>query len=193
MLTYVLQWRPSWISDPHTKDKFGKGHSNGHLLQFGFSQLISFREENLWNFSQSEDTIGPGSRLEYRTGTKNRNFLEDHRMNTPAKFGSNWPCGFGEEAWNVKSLQTTDDGRQVMAIVPMDLCSTWTKKVIMFSQRLVNKKQLFWNGVLNTNQLINEMSCVNIKQTGCRWWLGWRHRLKYDHIKYNRQRNKMSR
>jgi hypothetical protein len=26
----------------------------------------------------------------------------------PAKFGSNRPSGFGEEAWNVKSLQTTD-------------------------------------------------------------------------------------
>jgi hypothetical protein len=38
----------------------------------------------------------------------------------PAKFGSNRPSGFGEEAWNVKSLQTTDNGRQVMAIVHLD-------------------------------------------------------------------------
>jgi hypothetical protein len=38
-------------------------------------------------------------------------------MNIPAKFGSNRPSGFGEEAWNVKSL---DDGRQVMAIVHLD-------------------------------------------------------------------------
>jgi hypothetical protein len=30
---------------------------------------------------------------------------------TVTKFGSNRPSGFGEEAWNVKSLQTTDDGR----------------------------------------------------------------------------------
>jgi hypothetical protein len=44
-----------------------------------------------------------------------------HPRNIPAKFGSNWPSGFGEEALNVKSLQTTDDGRQMMAIVPMDL------------------------------------------------------------------------
>jgi len=28
----------------------------------------------------------------------------------------------------VKSLQTTDDGRQVMAIVHLDLWSRWTKK-----------------------------------------------------------------
>jgi hypothetical protein len=28
----------------------------------------------------------------------------------------------------VKSLQTTDDGCQVMAIVPMDLWSRWTNK-----------------------------------------------------------------
>ena len=51
-------------------------------LQFGFSQFISFREED----------------LEYPTGTKNRYFVEDHPRNIPAKFGSNWPSGFGEEA-----------------------------------------------------------------------------------------------
>ena len=104
-------------------------------LQFGFSQFISFGEEDLWNFSQSEHIIGPGSHIEYPTGTKNSNFVEDHPRNIPAKFGSNRPSGFGEEAWNVKSLQTTDDrrqttddGRQVMAIVHMDLWSRWTKK-----------------------------------------------------------------
>jgi hypothetical protein len=32
------------------------------------------------------------------TGTKNRNFVEDHPRNIPARFGSNWPSGFGEEA-----------------------------------------------------------------------------------------------
>jgi hypothetical protein len=79
-------------------------------LQFGFSQFISFREEDLWNFSQSEYIIGPGSHVEYPTRTKN--FVEDHPKNIPAKFGSNWPSGFGEEASNVKSLQTTDDRQQ---------------------------------------------------------------------------------
>ena len=97
-------------------------------LQFGFSQFISFREENLWNFSQSEHIIGPGSHVEYPTGTKNRNIVEDHPRNIPAKCGSNWHSGFGEESWNVKSLLTTDDERQVMAIFPMDLWSRWTKK-----------------------------------------------------------------
>ena len=99
-------------------------------LQFGFSQFISFREEDLWNFSQSEHIIGPGSHIEYPTGTKNSNFVEDHPRNIPAKFGSNRPSGFREEAWNVKSLQTTDDGRQVMAIVHLDLWSRWTKNPI---------------------------------------------------------------
>jgi hypothetical protein len=99
-------------------------------LQFGFSQLISFREEDLWNFSQSEHIISPGSYVEYLTGTKNSNFVEDHPRNIPAKFGSNWPSGFGEEAWNVKSLQTTD----VMSIV----WSRWTKKSV-----LDNKCQYF--------------------------------------------------
>ena len=97
-------------------------------VQFGFSQFISFGEEDLWNFSQSENIIGPGSHIEYPTGTKNSNFVEDLPRNIPAKFGSNRPSGFGEEAWNVKSLQTTDDGRQVMAIVHMDLWSRWTNK-----------------------------------------------------------------
>jgi hypothetical protein len=90
------------------------------LLQCGFSQFISFREEDLWNFSQSEHIIGPDNHVEYPTGTKNRNFVEDHPRNIPTKFGSNWPSGFEEEAWNVKSLQTTDNGRQVMVIVHLD-------------------------------------------------------------------------
>ena len=81
-------------------------------LQFGFSQFISFRDEDLWNFSQSEHIIGPGSHIEYPTGTKNSNFVEDHPRNIPATFGSNRPSGFGEEAWNVKSLQTTDNRQQ---------------------------------------------------------------------------------
>jgi hypothetical protein len=42
--------------------------------------------------------IGPGSHIEYPTGTKNSNFVEDHPRNSPAKFGSNRPSGFGEEA-----------------------------------------------------------------------------------------------
>jgi hypothetical protein len=50
-------------------------------LQFGFSQFISFREEDLLNFSQSEHIIGLGSHVEYPTGTKNRNFVEDHPRN----------------------------------------------------------------------------------------------------------------
>ena len=82
------------------------------LLQFGFSRFISFREEDLWNFSQSEHIIGPGSHIEYPTGTKNSIFVEDHPRSIPAKFGSNRPSGFGEEAWNVKSLQTTDSRRR---------------------------------------------------------------------------------
>jgi hypothetical protein len=33
--------------------------------------------------------IGPGSHIEYPTGTKNSNFVEDHPRNIPVKFGSN--------------------------------------------------------------------------------------------------------
>jgi hypothetical protein len=38
------------------------------------------------------------SHVEYPTGTKNSNVVEDHQRNIPAKFGSNWPSGFGVEA-----------------------------------------------------------------------------------------------
>ena len=104
-------------------------------LQFGFSQFISFREEDLWNFSQSEHIIGPGSNVEYPTGTKNSNFVEDHPRNIPAKFGSNWHSGFRRRSLKCEKFtddrqRTTDDGRQVMAIIHMDLWSRWTKKVL---------------------------------------------------------------
>jgi hypothetical protein len=36
--------------------------------------------------------------VEYPTGTKNSNLVEDHPRNIPAKLGSNWPTGFEEEA-----------------------------------------------------------------------------------------------
>jgi hypothetical protein len=42
--------------------------------------------------------------IEYPTGTKNSNFVEDHPRNIPAKFGSNRPSGFGKEAWNSEPL-----------------------------------------------------------------------------------------
>jgi len=98
-------------------------------LQFGFSQFISFREEDLWNFSKSEHIIGPGSHVEYPTGTKNTNVVEDHPRNIPAKFGSN--CE-----------KFTDDGCQVMTIVPMDLWSRWTKKTWGQSMNIPTKFSL---------------------------------------------------
>jgi hypothetical protein len=36
--------------------------------------------------------------LNIRQERKNSNFVEDHPRNIPAKFGSNRPSGFGEEA-----------------------------------------------------------------------------------------------
>jgi hypothetical protein len=53
-------------------------------LQFGFSQFISFREEDLWNFSQSQHIIGP--------------VVSEKKL----------------EMWKVYRRPTTDDGRQVM-------------------------------------------------------------------------------
>ena len=102
-------------------------------LEFGFSQFISFREEDLWNFSQSEHIIGPGSHVEYPTGTKNRNFVEDHPRTFLLSLVSIGPVVSEKKLEMWKSLQTTDAGRQEIAIVPMDLWSRWTKKAIMFS------------------------------------------------------------
>jgi hypothetical protein len=56
-----------------------------------FSETTNMIKAKLYmngNFSQSEHIIGPGSHVEYPTGTKNRNFVEDHPRNIPAKFGS---------------------------------------------------------------------------------------------------------
>jgi hypothetical protein len=36
--------------------------------------------------------------LNIRLERKKSKFVEDHPRNIPAKFGSNWPSGFGEEA-----------------------------------------------------------------------------------------------
>ena len=118
------------------------------LLQFGFSQFISFREEDLWNFSQSEHIIGPGSHVEYPTGTKNRKFVEDHPRNIPANFGSNWPPWFRRRS--LKCEKFTDDRCQVMAIVPMDLWSRWTKKrgSIVFSTLFLPNNRCLNQGML---------------------------------------------
>ena len=96
MLIYVLRWWPSWISDRHKKQKLGKGHSNDHSFTvWVVSSLVS--EKKI--FEISEHIIGPGSHVEYPTGTKNRNFVEDHPMIIPGQFGFNCPSGFREEAF----------------------------------------------------------------------------------------------
>jgi hypothetical protein len=60
---------------------------DGHLQTLGF--LFRYEIEHI---------IGPDRHVEYPTGTKNSNFVEDHPRNIPAKFGSNRPSGFVEEA-----------------------------------------------------------------------------------------------
>jgi hypothetical protein len=116
MLIYVLRWQPSWISDPHKKQKLGKDIPMIIHLQFGFSQFISFREEDLWNFSLSEHIVGRGSHVDYPTQTKNRKFVEDH------------PIGILVSEKKLEMWRFTDDGSQVMAIVSMDLWSRWTNE-----------------------------------------------------------------
>jgi hypothetical protein len=70
--------------------------------QFRFNQCNSFREEHISLFSiwscVSTMTCG-GSHLKFQIGIKNPNFLEDHRMIIPGKFGFNCPCGLREEVF----------------------------------------------------------------------------------------------
>ena len=135
MLIYVLRWRPSWIFDRHKKYNICRELPMIIPGQFGFNCPCGFREEAFWDIFPigSNVKLSPAVaaifHVEYPTGTKNSNFVEDHPRNIPAKFGSNWPSGFGEEACNVKSLQTADNRCQVMAIVHLDLWSRWTKKM----------------------------------------------------------------
>jgi hypothetical protein len=53
------------------------------------NSLVS--EKKIFEISANQSIlfIGPGSHVEYLTGTKNRKFVEDHPRNIPAKFGSN--------------------------------------------------------------------------------------------------------
>jgi hypothetical protein len=69
--------------------------------QFRFNQCNSFREKHISLFSPySVNTMTCGGiHLEFRIGIKNRNFVEDHQMIIPGKFGFNCPCGLREEAF----------------------------------------------------------------------------------------------
>jgi hypothetical protein len=54
----------------------------------GTSKFLGVQSLTLHLGIQRKLTIGPGSHVEYPTGTKNSNFVEDHTRNIPAKFGS---------------------------------------------------------------------------------------------------------
>jgi hypothetical protein len=60
------------------------------------SSLVS--EKKTFEISANRSILLAVSLVEYPTGTKNRNFVEDHPRNIPAKFGSDLPSGFGGEA-----------------------------------------------------------------------------------------------
>jgi hypothetical protein len=59
-----------------TLDPMGK-YSNAFFSETTnmIKAKLYMNEEDLWNFSQSEHIIGPGSHIEYPTGTKNSNFV----------------------------------------------------------------------------------------------------------------------
>jgi hypothetical protein len=61
------------------------------------SSLVS--EKKIFEISANQSILlALAAMLNIRLERKNRHFVEDHPRNIPAKFGSNWPSGFGEEA-----------------------------------------------------------------------------------------------
>jgi hypothetical protein len=115
------------------------------IIGMSFTKLLFFMPigNPRWPPSQDID-IGPGSHIEYPTGTKNSNFVEDHPRNIPAKFGSNWPSGFGEEAsgmflgWSsTKLLFFVPVGYSTWLPGPI-ICSDWLKFQRSSSLKLMN-------------------------------------------------------
>jgi hypothetical protein len=74
-----------------TLDRMGEMFQNASSLK-PLGQL----KPNCPGMIIGRSSIGPSNHIEYPTETKN--FVEDHPRNIPAKFGSNRPSGFGEEA-----------------------------------------------------------------------------------------------
>jgi hypothetical protein len=61
------------------------------------SSLVS--EKRIFEISANQSILlALAAMLNIRLERKNRNFVEDHPRNIPAKFDYNWPSGFGEEA-----------------------------------------------------------------------------------------------
>jgi cobalamin biosynthesis protein CobD/CbiB len=61
------------------------------------SSLVS--EKKIFEISANQRILlALAAILNIRLETKNSYFVEDHPRNIPAKFGSNRPSGFGEEA-----------------------------------------------------------------------------------------------
>ena len=97
-------------------------------LQFGFSQFINFREEDLWNFSQSEHITGSGISmlnigLERKTETLWRTIQGTFLLSLV-------PIGkvVLEKKLEMWKVYRRDDRREVITIVLMDLWSSLTKK-----------------------------------------------------------------
>ena len=61
------------------------------------SSLVS--EKKIFVISANQSILlALAAMLNIQLERKNSNFVEDNPRNIPAKFGSNWPSGFGDEA-----------------------------------------------------------------------------------------------
>jgi hypothetical protein len=103
-----------------------------------------------------------------------QNFVEDHARNIPAKFGSNWPSGFGEKAWNVKSLQTTDRSCTMYSLL-QGVVMTWSKNCFMvqsdwgFEHSWQSDNQFCIYFYIRVQNKIKWM--IHVYGTESNWWL----------------------
>ena len=137
MLNWVLVWRPSWISDHHKKYKLNKGLSKEHYCIVSVQLVWWFLTRRFLKIGKFESLLAPNSHFGFQISPKNTNLNGDHPRTISANFGLKWLGGSWEEDWNVKSLQTTDDGRrtpdagrQVMAKAHLSPWLRWAKQIL---------------------------------------------------------------
>jgi hypothetical protein len=95
MLIYVLQWRPSWISDRHKKTKMLNVHWVVLYKLSVFSSNMKWKMAATTGLSLTLDLMGNM----FHNASSNRKFIEDLPMIIPGQFGFNFRIGFKEEAF----------------------------------------------------------------------------------------------
>jgi hypothetical protein len=125
MLIYVLWWWPSWISNRHKKHKFGKGYSNDQLFTIWVQSVLGWScTKSLFFIPVGYSTWLPGPIIcsDWLKFQRSSSLILMNWLNPNCK---QLIIGISLKVYR---RRTTDDGRQVMAIVHLGLWSKWTNK-----------------------------------------------------------------